>query len=54
MNMTAIIITAIICFTVMVVVTTICKAVVEHEEVKLELWNKRFNQCRKEDDNARS
>lgn len=54
MNMTAIIITAIICFTVMVVITTICKAVVEKEEVYQEEMNKRYNITLKEDDNARS
>ena len=43
MDMTAIIITAIICFTVMVVVTTICKAIVEKEEIYQEEMNKRFD-----------
>lgn len=43
MDMTAIIITAIICFTVMVVVTTICKAIIEKEEIYQEEMNKRFN-----------
>lgn len=53
MNMTAIIITAIICFTVMVIVTTICKAVVEKDEIYYERLAERFN-LKKEDDNARS
>lgn len=53
MNMTAIIITAIICFTIMMVVTTICKMCVEKHEIYWERFDKRFN-CKKEDDNARS
>lgn len=53
MNMTAIIITAIICFTVMVVVTTICKAFVETDEIYYEHLANRSN-LKKEDDNARS